>query len=324
LDALVGREVRELFGSRAHPVCMEYVSVSDAALAARARAGEIDALAALLERYRPSLYAAAIGLMRNRDDALDAVQETFVIALVRLGSLRDPAAVGGWLHRVLRNACLMRLRRVGREPPPGSVAVAQRMVTPEEVIDQLVFRDWVWAAIDTLQPDDRATVMLRYFSRCQSYEAIALVTGVPLGTVRSRLHRARAQLGAALLDVAADAALSNVDLQRRRRAEWAEFYAELHQAPVAHTYRDTYAPDVEVTDGVGRWQGVEEWSTHEREAIEIGVRARIVGLVASPDITVVDVDFTNPTWADDHCPPRSTFVHRLTEGRSRRLAIQYV
>ena len=77
---------------------------------ARAWPGDAEALAGLLERYRPSLYAAAIGLLRNREDARDAVQEACVVALVRIASLRDPAAVGGWLHRVLRNVCLMRLR----------------------------------------------------------------------------------------------------------------------------------------------------------------------------------------------------------------------
>lgn len=298
--------------------------MSDAALVARARAGEVEALAALLERYRPSLYAVAIGLLHSRDEALDAVQETCVIALVKLGTLRDPAAVGGWLHRVVRNACLMRLRRNERETPTAEVDVPASVPAPEEAIDQLALRDWVWAAISTLTPDDRATVMLRYFSRCQSYEAIASVTGVPVGTVRSRLHRVRSQLSSALRNTASGTALAHVDLERSRRSDWEGFYAEVHEAPVPNTYRSTYAPEVEVTDRVGRWRGVEEWSAHEREAIDIGVRANIVGLVASRDVTVLDIDFTNPDWADDHCPPRSTFVHRLAAGRSRRLDIHYV
>ena len=299
-------------------------SVSDAALVARARAGEVEALAALLERYRPSLYAVAIGLLHSRDEALDAVQETCVIALVKLGTLRDPAAVGGWLHRVVRNACLMRLRRNERETPTAEVDVPASVPAPEEAIDQLALRDWVWGAINTLTPDDRVTVMLRYFSRCQSYEAIASVTGVPVGTVRSRLHRVRSQLGGALRNTASDTALAHVDLERSRRSEWEGFYAEVHEAPVPNTYRATYAPGVEVTDRVGRWRGLEAWSAHEREAIDIGVRANIVGLVASRDVTVLDIDFTNPDWADDHCPPRSTFVHRLAASRSRRLDIHYV
>jgi len=79
-----------------------------------------------------------------------------------------------------------------------------------------------------------------------------------------------------------------------------------------------------VTDRRGRWQDVQEWSDHEREAIELGVRAQIAGLVASRGMTVIEVDFTNPEWAASHCPPRSTFVHRLAAGRSRRLDIHYV
>lgn len=304
-------------------MCVEDPSESDAELVARAGAGEVEALAGLLERYRPALHATASRLLRNRDDALDAVQETFVIALVKLGSIRDPAAVGGWLHRVLHNVCLQRLRRRGRDRSTETVRPVP-VPTPEDAIDQLAIGDWVWTAIGRLAPEDRVTVMLRYFTRCQSYDAIAAVTGVPLGTVRSRLHRARTQLGEALLNEAADSALSHAELQRARRIEWEGFYAELHEAPIARTYRDTYAPQVEVSDGVGRWRGVLDWSTHEREAIEIGVRATIVGVVASRDMTVLDIDFTNPAWADDHCPPRSTFVHRLSAGRSRKLDIHYV
>ena len=303
---------------------MEDLSASDAALVARARGGEVEALSGLLERYRPSLYATAIGLLRSRDDALDAVQETCLIALVKLETLRDSSAAAGWLHRVLRNTCLMRLRCNGRERPSDNVEEPAFLCTPEDVIDELVMRDWLWAAINTVTPDDRVTVMLRYFSRCQSYEAIASVTGVPVGTVRSRLHRARSQLCGALRNTAANSALSHVDLERSRRAEWEGFYSEVHASPVPRTYRDAYAPDVEVTDRGGRWRGVKEWSAHEREAIEIGVRANIVGLVASRDFTVLDIDFANPAWAHDHCPPRSTFVHRLTAGRSRRLSIHYV
>jgi RNA polymerase sigma-70 factor (ECF subfamily) len=303
---------------------VEDYSVSDAALAEAAQAGEIEALAGLLSRYQPSLYAAAVSLLRSREDALDAVQETFVVALVKLRSLRDPAAVGGWLHRVLRNTCLLRLRRDARAASRTLVDWSAPVPTPEEALEDLAMRDVIWTAIDTLSSDDRATLMLRYFSRCQSYEAIASITAVPIGTVRSRLHRSRAHVAAALERAVADVAVSSVDLQLTRRDEWEDFYATLHEAPVAPTYQRAQAPDVEVSDRVGRWRGIDEWSDHEREAIELGVRATIVGLVASHDLTIVEIDFANPAWANDHCPPRSTFVHHLTAERSSRLDIHYV
>ena len=301
---------------------MDAVSASDAVLATRACAGDLEARAGLFERYRPALYAAAIRLLRNREDALDAVQETSVIALLRLGSLRDPAAVGGWLRAVVRSVCLMRLRRAAREAPQQEIEVAS-VATPEDVLEQQVLRDSLWSALEELSAEDRVTVTLRYFTRCSSYEAIAVVTGVPVGTVRSRLHRARSQLSI-VLSHAAGPPPSHADLERARRAEWEHFYAELHEAPVPSTYRDVFASDVVVSDQIGRWQGVEDWSAHEQEAIALGVRAKIVGLVASPTMTIVEIDFTNPAWASDHCPPRSTFVHSLVDGRSRRLDIHYV
>ena len=306
-----------------HPLGVGISPVSDAELATLARAGEVEALAALLERYRPSLYAAAIRLLRNRDDALDAVQETCVVALARLGVLRDPEAAGGWLHAVLRNTCLMRRRR-NRESPVEQVVVPELSPGPEEVLDEHALRDWVWAALGTLTPDDRLTVMLRHFSRCHSYQAIAAVTGVPVGTVRSRLNRARSRLGTALLQTAEGTTLSQASLEAARHAQWEHFYAELHQAPVPRSYRDTYATDVEVRDTAGRWSGISAWSAHEREAIVLGVRAQIVGIWASSDLTILEIDFTNPDRAPDHCPPRSTFVHHLGGGRSKRLDIHYV
>ena len=171
---------------------------SDADLATRALAGDAEALAALLERYRPSLYAAAIGLLRNREEAHDAVQEACVVALVRIGSLRDPAAVGGWLHRILRNVCLMRLRGQTQTRPHADLEVPGLAPSVDEVLERHVLRDWVWTAIDGLAPEDRVTVLLRHFTRSNSYDAIAAVTGVPVGTVRSRLSRARTLLATAL------------------------------------------------------------------------------------------------------------------------------
>jgi RNA polymerase sigma factor (sigma-70 family) len=297
---------------------------SDAVLASLACGGDVEALAGLLERHRASLHAAAVALLRNRDDALEAVQETSLIALARLPSLRDPAAVSGWLHTVLRNICLMRLRRRGRETATESIDMPAVAPRPDDIVEQHALRDWVWAALDELTADDRVTVMLRHFTRCTSYQAIAALTGVPVGTVRSRLHRARSQLAGALRRTMAGSPLGHAELERTRRAEWEHFYVDLHNAPMPCTYRHAFATDVEVTDTVGRWRGIEDWSAHEREAIVLGVRARIVGLVASRDVTILEIDFANPDWASDHCPPRSTFVHHLEGGRSRRVDIHYV
>jgi len=299
-------------------------AVGDATLVALARAGEIEAFAGLLERHRTSLYATAVPLLRNREDAMDAVQETYLTALGRLGTLRDPAAAAGWLHAILRNVCLMQLRRSRRETAWEAVELPTDEPGPADMVDRQALRDWVWSALDSLTPDDRITVMLRYFSRCTSYQDIAAVTAVPIGTVRSRLHRARSQLASALRLTVDGTNLSQASTEAARRTQWEHFYAEVHQTPIARTYRDVYASRVHVRDTGNSWLGVTAWSEHEREAIELGVRARIAGLAASRDTTILEIDFLNPAGADDHCPPRSTFVHRLEAGRSHRLDIHYV
>jgi RNA polymerase sigma factor (sigma-70 family) len=305
-----------------HHCRVETAVVSDAALASLAQGGDVEALAVLLERYRPSLYAAAVGLLGNRADALDAVQDTFVVALLRLADLRDANAARAWLHAVLRNLCRMRIRQ-HREIPFASVELPAAVPGPEEALEQHIMGEWVWHALESLSTDERLTVMLRHFTRCTSYDTIARVTSVPVGTVRSRLNRARRRLADVLMATASGTPMSHADLQAAKRTQWEEFYRLVHQQPVPQTYQELFAPDVDVRDPAGHWFGIEAWSAEEREAIALGVRASIVGVLASSKLTVVEVDFSNPETWPDHCPPQATFVHRLSEGRSRQLRIHY-
>ncbi|MER7579603.1 sigma-70 family RNA polymerase sigma factor [Kitasatospora sp. NPDC097691] len=307
---------------------------TDAELGALARAGDGQALAVLLERWRPSLYATAIGLLGSRADALDALQDTYLAALAHVGELREPAAAGAWLRAVLRSTCLMRIRQ-RREVPYERVEQVERVGRlgrgepadpvpgPEEALDRTMTREWVWHALGGLSEEERVTVVLRHFSRCTGYDAIARVTQVPVGTVRSRLNRARSRLAEALRASAEGAPTDHARMEAVRHRQWHEFYTALHERPVPRTYRDLFAADVEVRDAVGRWSGIERWSAHEREAIARGVRARIVGVLAARDLTVVEVDFTNPASAPGHCPAQATFVHTLVDGRSTTLRIHY-
>jgi len=306
-----------------HLPYVEAIAISDAELGTLACAGDVQALAGLLERCRPSLYAAAVGLLGNRADAADAVQDTFVIALLRLGGLRQAGAARAWLHTVLRNVCLMRIRQ-RREFPVADAGLADGAVPgPEEALDQHVMREWVWQALGTLTPDEQLTVMLRHFTRCTSYAEIARVTAVPVGTVRSRLNRARARLAGTLLATADATPLSHARAEAATRQLWAGFYREVHDRPQPRTYRELFAPDVDVRDPGGQWHGIAAWSAEERAAISVGVRATIVDVLASRDITVIEIDFRNPADWPDHCPPHATFVHRLAGGRSRQLRIHY-
>jgi RNA polymerase sigma-70 factor (ECF subfamily) len=224
---------------------------------------------------------------------------------------------------VLRNVCLMRIRR-RRETPTGVVVELPDVAPgPEEALEAHVLRECIWHALDTLSPEERLTVVLRHFSRCTSYTAIGAVTAVPVGTVRSRLNRARTRLLEALLATPHDPPLRHAELESARREHWESFYQMVQERPVPLTYRDLFTPDVEVRDTGGCWHGIDDWSAEERAAITVGVRATVVGLLAGPDLTVVEVDFHNPAEWPDHCPPQATFVHRLRGGRSWGLRIHY-
>jgi RNA polymerase sigma-70 factor (ECF subfamily) len=322
MDAQEGGRVRELSDGCVHPSFMALEALTEAELGSLARSGDVQALATLLERCRPSLYGTAIGLLRNRADALDAVQDTFVTALVRVEDLRHGAAARAWLQAVVRNVCLMRIRQ-RRELPCDSVEPPDTAPGLDEALDAHLMRDWVWQALGTLPADEQLTVLLRYFTRCESYDAIARVTGVPVGTVRSRLNRARARLADALARASSHAMPSHSAFEAGRGEQWEGFYRAVHELPAPTTYRDLYADDVDVRDRSGHWRGVETWSAHEREAIALGVRATVIDVLAGGDVTVVEVDFANPPESPGHCPPQATFVHRLDHGRSRRLRIHY-
>jgi RNA polymerase sigma factor (sigma-70 family) len=195
-------------------------TVGDAELVHAARAGDSAALVVLLERHRPSLYAAALRTLGARADAQDAVQDIYLVALRRLNDLREPAAAAGWLHAIAPNACLMRLRETRRERPSDAPEPARGLDEVEEALDRLALGEWVWTAFAQLPRDLRATVMLRYFTRFDSYEDIAAALGVPVGTVRSRLNQATTRLGKALLESASLAHVDHVKLGEQCRRDW--------------------------------------------------------------------------------------------------------
>lgn len=180
--------------------------MSDIELARAAQNGDAAGLGVLLERHRSALYALALRILGHGPEAQDAVQDAFFVALSSIDRLREPEAVGRWLRGILRNVCLMRLREkrgeILFEERPHHVEESVFESSAEEAIDRLALREWVWAALYELPEVLRVTAMLRYFGSYPSYEEIAAVLSVPVGTVRSRLNQAKLKLAEALLKTA--------------------------------------------------------------------------------------------------------------------------
>jgi RNA polymerase sigma-70 factor (ECF subfamily) len=292
----------------------------DASLVRQAQAGDVAGLGELLERHRALLHAVAVGMLGIGPQAEDAVHDTFVIALRRIGDLRDPAAARAWLLAVLGNVCRAQLRRATPEPmadlpePAGDMPV-------EAAIDRLALRDWVWAALDRLSPELRLAVVLRYFSGASAYDAIADLCGVPVGTVRSRLNAARNQLADALLETAAE---RHPGPARELAVATGVAMTALQRTGDPSVLDDVLRPDLSfrLSDRVER-HGRADYAAAMARDLEDGVSARVRNVVTGADLTVVELWLDNPPDQPLHCPPATTQVHFHDGRMTRRIVAHY-
>jgi RNA polymerase sigma-70 factor, ECF subfamily len=149
----------------------------------RCRVGDEAALTCLISRHRNRLVRTATNLLRDRHEAEDVAQESFLKAFREIAKLRDDRAFSGFLYRICVRLCMDRLRlkraevaEFDRAQPHEGGAVENRVLI-EKLLSQLA-------------PELRATLVLREMEQL-SYEEVAEVMRVPIGTVRSRLHTAR-------------------------------------------------------------------------------------------------------------------------------------
>lgn len=170
-------------------------------LIARSRGGDPRAFDLLVERYQDRVYDLAYRITGHHADAQDAAQEAFVKAYRALRTFRGAASFSTWLHRIAVNAALDAVRR---RPPTRSASAetARASIDPlGDRAERAEVRERIHGAIAALPLDHRAVVVLRDVQGW-SYEEIALIVGIPVGTVRSRLARGREALRTALADLA--------------------------------------------------------------------------------------------------------------------------
>ena len=174
-------------------------------LVERAKRGDHDAFAILAGAAIGRLDAAARLILRDPERARDAVQDGFVRAWRDLPTLRDPDRFDAWLRRLVVHACLNEVRRSRRRPREVEIVSFQVPATID-VGSDLANRDEIERGFRRLEPEQRAVVVLTYYLGYPLPEA-ATMLGVPVGTAKSRLHRAIQTLRGA---VEADARLTPV------------------------------------------------------------------------------------------------------------------
>jgi len=181
----------------------------DEVLIQKSKNGDLEAFEQLVRRYESKVYTIAYRFMGNHADALDLAQETFLRLYQALPGFRGESSFMTWLYRIAANACRDEIRRQqkhgllsldggnsgGGEAAAGDCCTARHnlgaaIVSPEEALERRELNEAIQKCLNSLSPEHRLVLVMREIQG-MSYEEIAGVMNCSLGTVKSRLNRAR-------------------------------------------------------------------------------------------------------------------------------------
>jgi RNA polymerase sigma-70 factor (ECF subfamily) len=179
------------------------VSQPEAGLIRRCLAGDEKAYRELVEMYQPRIYSLSLRMVRRSEDAQDVTQETFVRMFRALDRYDQERPFAAWLFSIASRLSIDHIRRRKHQPIPltqrdrddeeYTIDVEDPGLKPDEVASRSEEEDRTRTLIDSLPPHYRIVVLLRH-QQDLSYEEIAQALHLPLGTVKARIHRARALL----------------------------------------------------------------------------------------------------------------------------------
>jgi RNA polymerase sigma-70 factor (ECF subfamily) len=190
--------------------------VDDLELVDRARAGDSEAFRGLFERYHRRAFSLACGVVRNRDDALDVVQEAFIKAHKHIGKFEGTSSFYTWLYRIVMNLAIDHIRRSKRarnvelndalghseSDSVGGESLLPRILDdhPGKSLARKEMREHIGTALGELSDNHRAVLVMRELEGL-SYEEMAQAMGCSKGTIMSRLFHARRNMQKRLLEL---------------------------------------------------------------------------------------------------------------------------
>lgn len=294
---------------------------SDYDLVVEAKGGNERAFDILFNRYRAEIYHIALSICGNTAFVEDAVQDAFITAFLNIQQLRDPKSFFFWLKRIVQNCCYQAFRKeklsFAYDEIPERIQQAEDSIADR--LDHLTMRDTLYAALSGLPEHHRITLMLRYLSEYSSYQQIAEITGVPVGTVRSRLSEGRKYLSARwrTLDDMDDHEFS-------RNCYWNDFYSGIFPEiyidqrclPKMLSHIKTDMKLVFTSGKTVTGRKIFEESIYDD--FEHGSRVSgVTSCISSGNLSVMNLSFENSPEHPNHCPPSSFIsVFRLKDDLS--------
>jgi len=181
----------------------------DELLVKRSKGGDLDAFDELVRRYQGKVYTVAYRFMGNHADAGDLAQEAFIRVFQALSSFRGDSSFATWIYRIASNVCRDELRKQQRQKKVsldemisqngGSPLLVSGDPSPQEQLERIELRDQVQRHLNELSGDHRLILVMRDIQGL-SYEEIASALDCSVGTIKSRLSRARQALKRKVLD----------------------------------------------------------------------------------------------------------------------------
>jgi RNA polymerase sigma-70 factor, ECF subfamily len=196
---------------------VDYSQLDDRELAARACEGRERAFRELLTRYERPVFSLVYRMLRDREQAEDTAQETFIKAFNAIQSYNPAYKFSSWIFKIANNLAIdhLRKRELDTVSIHGSVhaesdeaeertriTLTDSGETPEEYAENRELGSQIEAAMGRLRPEYRTAILLRHVEG-HSYDEVSEIMDVPLGTVKTYIHRARSELKELLAGVAA-------------------------------------------------------------------------------------------------------------------------
>ncbi len=174
-------------------------------LVQKAQKGDPEAFEALVNEHQQYVYNLALRVVKDENEALDLAQEAFVRAWTALPNFKGQSQFRTWLYRIVTNLCYNRLPNLRRSLNDLGDDVMEELPethidSPDQAIEDSETRQYLQDAIDSLDPNYRLLITLRYQNEL-SYEEIASTLNLPLGTVKTGIFRAKEQLRKSLANL---------------------------------------------------------------------------------------------------------------------------